>query len=221
VQWNFLNKSNAVAEKDKDPLESHENQTTPELDLYILDSIKHQASEIDIRPSTTKVDNPLKLERSVISSQNFDSYSDSQEKVVDATSANTLKKRQDQNQSKQQNFGPKRVPILAIGLLTIGIILLATGIIAALIFAAINLTFIGLPFLFVLSLIAGILLLLIATSIAMSSMETQPKSVDPRYEKEEPKKEKKEREPLKKNDKIFLAVIAGVIIGLVFAILAF
>ncbi|GAB5416462.1 MAG: hypothetical protein Crog4KO_09510 [Crocinitomicaceae bacterium] len=114
-----------------------------------------------------------------------------------------------------------RVPTLAWALLIAGLLLLAIGVLAALIFAIINLTFIGLPFGYTLAIISGIIILILAVSVAFSNTRPQPSPPDPRYVKQEPKREKKERKPLAKNDKIFLAIIGGVVVGILLAILAF
>ncbi len=116
---------------------------------------------------------------------------------------------------------PTRVPTLAWALLILGLSLLAIGVIAALIFAIINLTFIGLPFGYTLAIISGIIILILATGVALSSMRSQPSPPDPRYVEQEPKREKKERKPLAKNDKIFLAIIGGLVAGILISILTF
>ena len=127
---------------------------------------------------------------------------------------------QDNLKSSADEF-PNRVPKLAYALLFTGLLLLAIGIVGAIVFAAMNMSFIGLPLPYIASLLVGILLLVLATSVAQDSQKTQPSPPDPHYKKQAPKKEKKERKPLSKNDKIYLSIIGGLVIGILIAVLAY
>lgn len=113
---------------------------------------------------------------------------------------------------QQQAQSPTRVPMLAWILLIVGSILLVLGITLAIIFLITSGSLIDAPFFILAAVVAGILFLVLAAKTALSTFNSQPSSPDPRFEKEEPKKEKKERQPLKKGDKIFLAVITGLIL---------
>ena len=126
-------------------------------------------------------------------------------------------KKEPLRKEQSHQASPTRVPTLAWALLIAGLAFLGLGIALAIIFLILNGSLIGAPFYILATIIAGILFLILATRTALSTFDSQPSAPDPRYEKQEPKKEKKERQPLKKGDKIFLAVVAGLalIIGIV------
>lgn len=118
-------------------------------------------------------------------------------------------------------MSPTRIPTLAWILLYIGIALVVLGIVLGIMFFVANGSFIGAPLYIILALISGILFLVFATQTALAPLNSQPTPPEPRYEKEEPKKEKQERQPLQKRDKIFLAVIAGLIAIIGFSLLIY
>ncbi|MCR9171725.1 MAG: hypothetical protein NXI10_04485 [bacterium] len=116
---------------------------------------------------------------------------------------------------------PTRIPTLAWILLYIGLALLALGITLAIIFFVANGSFIGAPLHILLTFVAAVLFLIWATQTALAPLKSEPAPPDPRYEKEEPKKEKPERAPLDKRDKIFLGVIAGLLLIIGISLLSF
>lgn len=116
---------------------------------------------------------------------------------------------------------PTRIPTLAWVLLIIGLALLALAIIAGIAFLISTGSLIGTPSYVIVSLLAGVLFLILATQTALAPLQPQRNHPDPRYEKEEPQREKKERQPLEKGDKIFIAVAAGIFAIIGIALLAF
>lgn len=219
VEWNHSKHSNNIADKVQTPI-----QEEPDTEVALLDedkrapaSIESTVIEIDTEANTSK-----KALESISTKEINGSLKAEHQEVVQTSKCIQIANQLTENEERiQHQNSPTRAPTLAWVLLFIGLTLLAIGIVAAIIFAIINLTFIGLPLQYSLALIAGILILILATGVALSNMGPQPSSPDPRYEKQEPKKEKKERQPLKKNDKIFLAIIGFVALGVLIAILSF
>lgn len=135
--------------------------------------------------------------------------------VVSSTESSSSHKK-NQNQSNS----PTRIPLLAWALLFLGCILIALAIVLGLIYLAVNGALIGAPLYMGVLLLAGVIFLVLATRTALAPLNSQPPP-DPRTETEEPKREKKEREPLKENDKIFLGVIAGLILIIAISLLSY
>ncbi|XOV66894.1 MAG: hypothetical protein ACFHU9_14805 [Fluviicola sp.] len=116
---------------------------------------------------------------------------------------------------------PTRIPILAWVLLFVGCALIAMGLLFGLVYLFSSGSLIGAPLYLGLFLLSGILFIVLATRTALAPLNSQPSPPDPRLRKQETERVKKEREPLKKNDKIFLGVIGGIIAVILISLLSF
>lgn len=122
---------------------------------------------------------------------------------------------------KLNSSAPTKIPVLAWALLFIGVALLAAAIVFGIIFLVLSGSLIGAPLYFGLMVIAGILFLVLATQTAMAPLNHQPNPPNTRYQKEAPKREKEPREPLKKGDKIFMAIMAGLLLIIGISLLSY
>ncbi len=212
VQWNFSQQKSADQEN-----ASKESSIISEHDLSCLPS--DTATSHNLQNENTSFSTPQQVQYKAYSKSvlgvEFNSLEQTKyiEQVNTDESENTLEYHPSSySRFRMKSLSPTRVPALAWTLLFLGILLVTLAIIFGLIYLVINGSLIGAPLYLGIMLLGGIISLALATRTALASMNTQPSPPDPRVEREEPKEEKKERQPLKKGDKIFIAVAVGLLV---------
>lgn len=118
-----------------------------------------------------------------------------------------------EQRNPHEPMSPPKIPVTAWVFLALGVILLGAGLVIALAFAVVNSTLIGLPTPVILMIAVGVVFLILAYNRAVNPTRRQTVPRDPPTKSKE-EFEKKERQPMKKGDKIFLAVIGALLLGI-------
>jgi len=131
------------------------------------------------------------------------------QRTQESNSRNVRIENESERKIPHEPMSPPKPPLTAYILLIIGAILVGGGLILLLVFAIINSTLIGLPSPITVMILVGIAFLILAYRSAVNAEQKEKQWTPP--VKEQPKEEKKERKPLKRGDKIFLAIIGALI----------